>query len=169
LVKLLDKDLGRPMMRRTPLKRSGFKSKRRKPMRQRVKSLKNKLWGIVSECVRRENADENGMVRCFTCPVIAHWKTLDCGHYVAKSLGLAIYFEPRNLAPQCTACNRYRHGNLHEYALALRRKYGETILEELDQQRRQIRKISEAGYQELIEVWEAKLAAMDAASKGATV
>jgi len=80
---------------------------------------------------------------------------MDAGHYIAKTHGLSIYFEERNVHPQCTACNRFRRGNLTSYAIALRKRYGETILEELDAIKHQTRKFSVSDYEELIEKYKA--------------
>lgn len=155
-----------PLRSYTPLKRTGFKTKKRKPLRNRAKSLKNKLWALFSEWVRRRDADHAGMNFCVSCGKPGHWKALQAGHYYAKSLGLSIYFDERNVQPQCAGCNLWRHGNLPDYALALKSKYGEGILEELQALRRQTRKISTTEYEELIEVYKAKLAALDAGQKG---
>lgn len=142
-------------MKRTPFKRSG------KPLKRSAKTLKNKLWAIFSLWVRRKDADQNGMVSCISCGVIKHFSEMHCGHFIPKSLGLSIYFEERNNSVQCPSCNVFRHGNLSSYAVALRKKYGETILEELDTQRQQIRKISQVEYEELIETYKKKLAELN--------
>lgn len=96
---------------------------------QSTAKLKKKLWREFSIYIRRREADDNGFVRCFTCRKISHWKELDAGHYIAKNVGGAnLYFNEKNVQPQCTACNRFRHGNLHQYALRLQEKYGGQIL-----------------------------------------
>ena len=119
--------------------------------------LKKKLWALVSEYIRRKDADWQGYVSCVTCGVRKHWKELDAGHYIAKTGGLSIYFEEKNLAPQCTGCNRFRHGNLAQYALYLIGKYGDQILEELDWKRKQTISISNGEYKKLIEVYKEKI------------
>lgn len=82
---------------------------------------------------------------------------MDAGHYIPKTYGLSIYFEEKNVHPQCTGCNRFRRGNLTAYAIALRKRYGETILEELDALKHQTRKFSESDYEELIERYKSLL------------
>jgi 5-methylcytosine-specific restriction endonuclease McrA len=138
-------------VKRTPFKRKPPKKKKRKI------NLKKKLWTIFSEYIRRKDADENGMVSCISCGVVKHYKQMHASHYIPKSLGLSIYFEEKNVHPGCVTCNLFRHGNLTSYAIALRKKYGETILEELEQQRQRMIKISPGGYEELIERYQAKL------------
>lgn len=82
---------------------------------------------------------------------------MDAGHYHPRTNGLAVFFDERNVHPQCTGCNRFRHGNLTSYAVSLRKKYGGVILEELDALRQTIRKISAVEYCELIETYQEKL------------
>lgn len=134
--------------------------KRSRPIKKRKISSKNKCWKVFSEFIRRKYADENGMAECFTCGTQKHWKQLHAGHYIPKSLGLSILFEERNVHPQCAGCNMFRHGHLSAYAIALKKKYGDTVLEELDVIRRQIRKISEPEYVELIEHYKSALEQM---------
>lgn len=134
---------------------------KRTPLRKKSRSKKHAAWDAFSKHVRSSYADENGMIKCFTCPSIKHFTEMDAGHYIAASLSLILRFDERNVHPQCTGCNRFRHGNLSQYALALKIKYGENILEELDQDRRAGEgfRISESGYQELWEKYRAKIKA----------
>lgn len=99
--------------------------------------LKKQLWKLFSEYIRRKDAvgDEN---TCFTCGVRKPWKMLHAGHYIRASAGLATYFDEQNVHPQCYACNIWRDGNSDEYALALQRKYGEDILNELNRRKNTI-------------------------------
>ncbi len=114
--------------------------------KQTLKGAKAKAWKTISEYIRRR---DGGV--CFTCGKKDDWRAMDCGHYIAKTGGLAIYFLEKNLASQCTFCNRFKHGNLAAYAIALRQKYGPNILEELDAERRKIKKYTVAEYQALTE------------------
>lgn len=83
---------------------------------------------MFSEYIRRR---DKGV--CFTCGKRDEWKNMDAGHYIPKSVGGSnLYFNEKNVHAQCTACNRFRHGNLHVYALRLREKYGNGILEWLE-------------------------------------
>lgn len=120
-------------------------------MKKKNRSKKHAAWDAFSKFIRKVDADENGMVKCFSCRKVAHWKEMDAGHYIPKSISLALRFYVKNVNVQCTACNRFRHGNLTEYALALKKKYGDGILEELDEIRREGEghRISESEYQEL--------------------
>lgn len=92
------------------------------------KKLKKVAWGLVSEYVRRSKASPSGLVKCFTCSVILHWKDLHCGHFRHNRLD---FDWERNLRPQCCGCNTYNHGNLGIYALELARELGIEGVEQL--------------------------------------
>lgn len=83
---------------------------------------------------------------------------MDAGHYIPKSVSLSLRFDERNVHPQCTACNRFRHGNLTQYALALEKKYGANILEQLDSERHKFAKFSRTDYEIMIQDIQIKLA-----------
>lgn len=105
-----------------------------------VKTLKAKLWKVFSLFIRRREADDNGFTKCFTCGAKKHYKELDAGHYIPKSIGGAnLYFAEKNIHPQCTYCNRYMHGNLSQYAIRLQAKYGPQILLWLEAQKKHSR------------------------------
>lgn len=122
--------------------------------RKKLKSLpalKRKLWPLFSVAMRKKDADENGMVKCISCPIVKHWSEMDCGHYLPKSLGLAVYFVERNNHAQCQKCNLYLQGNQYQYALALKARYGEGIIEELEQIKNTPLKLQRWEYEEMIE------------------
>lgn len=125
--------------------------------KKRKVNLKKKLWDIFSKVMRMRNADESGNVKCITCPQIYHWTQMDAGHCIAKSLGMAIYFDERNVRAQCKSCNLAHKGRQHEYVLALEKEYGPDIFEELTKQQRNIRQIKAWEYEELIEKYELEL------------
>ena len=134
-----------------------FKKWRKKVKKsKKPTNYKKRLWLIFSQYIRQR---DEGV--CISCGKRMEWKNMDAGHYIPKTAGLALYFDERNVNCQCTYCNRFMHGNLAKYALALRKKYGGGILEKLDKERRQIRKISEDEYVNLIELYKKKMENLD--------
>lgn len=119
-------------------------------------NYKAKLWKVFSQYIRQR---DRGV--CITCGKVDDWKKQQAGHYVARSAGLSLYFDERNVNAQCPACNLFKHGNLTNYALALMNKYGDNILNELDRERRKTKKISPKQYQELIEKYKKLLEDVD--------
>ncbi len=117
--------------------------------------LKKELWKLFSEYIRRKDGDGTYNT-CFTCGVKKEWKMLHGGHYIRASAGLATYFDEQNVHPQCYACNIWRDGNSDEYALRLQSKYGDNILNELNQ--RKYRVIKDFPFQAMIIEYKDKLA-----------
>jgi len=119
--------------------------------------LKKKLWKIFSEYIRRRDADENGMVKCFTCPKIMHWKESQAGHYIPQSIALSLVFHEKNVHAQCAGDNLYKRGNLTVYAIELQKRYGPGILEELQSMRQENFRYTRVDYDEMISVYKEKL------------
>ena len=115
-------------------------------------SYKKHLWQVFSLYIRSR---DGGL--CISCGKKGKITDMDAGHYIPKTAGLNLYFDEKNVNCQCTYCNRWLHGNLSKYAIALIKKYGEGILEELDNRRTLIRKITIPEYQTLIKNYEEKL------------
>lgn len=103
------------------------------------------VWQYFSKYIRQR---DGGV--CISCGKIDDWRKMDAGHYIPKTAGLSIYFDERNVNSQCTSCNRWKHGNLSQYALALKIKYGNSILEELDETRRSPKVFTKIDYEKLL-------------------
>ena len=82
---------------------------------------------------------------------------MQAGHCIPKSLGLSIYFEEKNVKPQCASCNVAFQGNQYHFVEALKSIYGSDIEEELRAQQRVIRQIKRWEYLELIEKYKSLL------------
>lgn len=133
---------------------------KKKTKRKSLAYYKRKLWPIFSEYIRRKDADQYGMVKCISCSTIAPWKDLQAGHCLPKSLGLSIYFDERNVKPQCATCNLTLQGNQYQFMRALEAIYGSDISEELNEQRRHIRQIKAWEFEEMIDNYQEKLASL---------
>jgi len=95
------------------------------------KKLKDELDTVCSKYIRKSAADSDGMVKCYTCDKVKHWKSMDCGHYISRRYLSSRWFF-KNMKPQCKKCNIYEEGNKPIFALRLQKEYGKGILEELD-------------------------------------
>ena len=80
-------------------------------------------WDKFSQYVRLK---EGGV--CFTCGVRKDWKEQQAGHFVHRD---CMDFDERNVHCQCVYCNKYRSGNLIEYAIKLEKLYGPGIIQKL--------------------------------------
>ena len=107
-----------------------MKSKRK----QNVRSLIKKLDKIFSLYIRKRYMSDNGYIDCFTCHRQYHFTEVDCGHYISRSR-LSTRFDEQNNHPQCRKCNRFLDGNMDEYAISLKKRYGEDILDILNKRK----------------------------------
>jgi hypothetical protein len=116
----------------------------------------NKLDRVFSEFIRLRDASANGYVRCISCGKIGHWKDVDCGHYVNRK-HLSTRWHEKNCNAQCRACNRFDEGNMLGYTKGLVKKYGPSVLDELDMLKHQTSKLSDFEGKLLIKHYQDKL------------
>lgn len=90
----------------------------------------DKLSDLVKECdeiislyVRLKYADENGLVQCYTCPVILPYQQMQAGHYVGRANLHLRWDTNRNIRVQCHTCNCNKHGNLGVFAQNLEKEH----------------------------------------------
>ena len=114
------------------------------------KSLETKLDRVFSEYIMRRDADEGGTTECVTCGRLAHWKDLQCGHWI-KRQHRSTRWDERNCAPQDGGCNLYKSGAMDEFAGYLLRRYGKETVEELLALKRKTVKHTRADLEEMIE------------------
>lgn len=128
-------------MKSAPRKRVKSKNKVKS-----LKALKNEAWAKISVYVRSLGADWQGYTYCYTCLKRFHWKDLDCGHFFHNRLD----YDLRNLRKQCTACNRFKHGNLGIYAIKLTQELGLKGIKQLEKD--SIKKGNNYSRQELFDI-----------------
>lgn len=120
----------------------------------KLSTAKKKLWKLVSEYVRRSNANLDGFCECVTCGKPVHWKECDAGHFIGGHKNYN-FFDLRNIAPQCVYCNRYMHGNLVNYYEYMLQKYGKEVINDLKTYKERIFKVYEL--EEMIGEYQEKL------------
>jgi hypothetical protein len=113
------------------------------PKKPGLRELKKTLWRHFSKWIR--NRDQN---ICYTCDKPGN----EAGHFL-HSKGFWVHFDPRVVHCQCPSCNRWKHGNLAEYARRLVAQYGPGILEEFNQLKNKTDKPTSADYERLIEIY----------------
>lgn len=84
------------------------------------KKLHEKAWTLWSKWIRLKDANWKGMVRCYTCGSLIHWKEANAGHYKHGKHD----FNELNVKPQCVSCNKFHHGRLDIYGEKLIKEYG---------------------------------------------
>jgi hypothetical protein len=88
-----------------------------KVKRASLPKLKKELDRVFSLFIRQRDATagSDGYGYCATCGYLAHWKEMDCGHYVPRQ-DLATRWDERNCHLQCKSCNGFRGGEPEKMA-----------------------------------------------------
>ena len=119
-------------------------------MKKTISKLKKELDTIFSLYIRLREANEYGMVQCFTCGIVRGYKDgMQNGHFQSRK-HMATRFDEENCQNQCIKCNMFSQGEQYKFSLALDAKYGEGKAEELEFLARTTLKISRAEYEEKI-------------------
>jgi hypothetical protein len=119
------------------MKQSSIKRCRdKKPHKKSIKGLVVKLDGVFSKYIRLRDK-----CICITCGKRDILSKMDCGHYITRQCR-ATRWDEKNCACQCQHDNRYLEGVKDVFALKLQKKYGDNILQELNDKKNQIFKVS---------------------------
>ena len=121
--------------------------KKNKPVS--LKSLRKKAWALHSEYKRRK---ANG--KCFTCNDQRDWKEQNAGHFIHKD---CLDFDDIAIQCQCVGCNKWKSGNLGEFAIRLIKKYGIEAVEAIREKANINHKFTIAELEEKIEYYKRKL------------
>lgn len=129
-------------MKRTPLKRTGFKKKIKlanKPLFAKQKALKNTAaWRWFSFFVRLKGCQDGGFDKCFTCGNMKNFKDMNAGHYIHKIA--STMFDEDNVRKQCIHCNKWLSGNLGQYNTRLVKQLGQQRVDLLKFKSKQTKK-----------------------------
>jgi uncharacterized alpha-E superfamily protein len=79
-------------------------SAKKKP--KSIARLRNDVSELVQRLVRLKAADSNGMVKCWTCDTVKHWKEMQGGHFIERGKTATKMLE-ENIHPQCPSCNQW--------------------------------------------------------------
>jgi hypothetical protein len=114
-----------------------------------ISKLKKDLDKWFSLYIRLRDATDMGVVQCFTCDKIAHYKSgMQCGHFQSRRF-MATRYDERNQI-QCVKCNMFEQGMQWQFGLNLDAKYGLGTAEELQLKARQTFKMMRIDYEEKI-------------------
>ena len=111
-----------------------------------VSKLKKELDKWFSLYIRLRDATDMGVVQCFTCGKIAHYKSgMQCGHFQSRRHN-ATRWDNKNCQVQCVKCNMFEQGEQYKFGMYLDAKYGLGTSEELEILSKQPFKISRIDY-----------------------
>lgn len=124
----------RPLVPKQPKVRVPLKKKRSRPKRAKssvprgIYAAKLLAWTTFARYIRKRDPF------CVTCGR----PTTEAGHFFHNSDkpnktlgGNELWYDERNVSGQDTYCNRWKDGNLAQYAIYLEMKHGEGILQDL--------------------------------------
>ena len=151
-------------MKKTPLKRKTALTTRKplktslrgksaltRPKKKSLAKWKKELDAVFSKYIRQRDGGQ-----CFTCPKKDDPKHMQNGHFVPRQY-LSLRFDERNCNCQCYACNMLYNGQPSMYAIKLKEKYGDSIIQELESVRLKETKLDENWYREKIAHYKALL------------
>ena len=119
-------------------------------MKKTISKLKKELDKWFSLYIRLREANEYGMVQCFTCGIVRGYKDgMQNGHFQSRK-HMATRFDEENCQNQCIKCNIFDSGQQYLFSIRLDEKYGEGTSEELEILARTTFKISRVEYEEQI-------------------
>ena len=119
-------------------------------MKKTISKLKKELDKWFSLYIRLRDANEYGMVQCFTCGIVRGYKDgMQNGHFQSRK-HTATRFHEDNCQVQCIKCNMFSQGEQFKFGINLDAKYGEGTAEELEYLARTIHKVSRVEYEEQI-------------------
>lgn len=111
-----------------------------------ISKLKKELDKWFSLYIRLRDATDMGVVQCFTCSKIAHYKSsMQCGHFQSRRHN-ATRWDNKNCQVQCVKCNMFGQGEQYKFGMYLDAKYGLGTSEELEILSKQPFKISRIDY-----------------------
>ena len=120
-------------------------------VKKTISKLKKELDKWFSLYIRLRDANEYGMVQCFTCGIVRGYKDgMQNGHFQSRKHLATRFSEDGNCEVQCLKCNIFDSGQQYLFSLRLDEKYGEGRAEELEQLARTTLKISRVEYEEQI-------------------
>lgn len=96
-----------------------------------------KLWKVFSLYIRLRDSDSNGIAKCFTCPYMAPYSQMDCGHGIGRQ-HKATKFDERNNHAQCKRCNGFEGGEQAIYKEEVEKRYGKGTWDALVLKSRQV-------------------------------
>ena len=121
-------------------------------VKKTISKLKKELDKFFSLFIRLRYATENlGLVQCFTCGKVAHYKTggMQCGHFQSRRHH-STRWDEKNVNAQCAGCNTFRGGEQYRQSIGIDRKWGEGTSAELEQRAHTVVKLNRTDYEEAI-------------------
>lgn len=131
-------------------KEKARKAEHRQKLKQIRRSPKAGALKAAQLLARISSADDNGYCTCVTCGHVGLWNDgFDGGHFIAKGNCSYWMLDPRNIWPQCKACNGNGMkfgGKEAVYALWMIDKFGREFVDHMQEVRKTVVKRTAKDY-----------------------
>tara|TARA_R100001244_G_C5130156_1_gene125564 strand:- start:361 stop:768 length:408 start_codon:yes stop_codon:yes gene_type:complete len=117
--------------------------------------LKKEVDKWFSLYVRLKNALPNGLVICWTCSSVKHYKEMHAGHFQSRRF-LATRWNEENVMVQCPKCNLFSQGEQYIFGKLLDARIAEGTSDKLHKLARTTIKFMRCDYIEMIELYKCK-------------
>lgn len=121
-----------------------------------IAKLKKKVWTEFSKYVRLKYADDSGMVSCYTCGTVKHWKQMQCAHLLDGRYN-SILFEENCVRPGCYHCNVGLNGNKEEYIPKFIDECGEREFQRLKEQKKKVFQFKREELEEMLQYYKMRI------------
>lgn len=129
---------------------------KKKEKKESISELKKKLDDVFSKYTRLRNADDNGMVKCFTSDKIMHWTCSQAGHFISRRK-MGTRWNEINVQVQSVAENCFNQGNAPEFGRRIIEQFGIEEYEKLFQLAAATTKYNKLFYTSLIDNYTEKV------------
>lgn len=146
---------GKPPKKYALKKRAYVKWKKQKPIKRtkiKVKDWKEDEMKVADNAFSKFILAKYGK-NCYTCGNPA----ADCGHFISRR-HMATRYDERNARPQCTYCNRFRHGRPELFRYKLIEEIGEKQVLMIEQEARNEIKLSSNQLEQVATIYNTMLA-----------
>jgi hypothetical protein len=103
---------------------------------------------------RLEEATDEGYCTCVSCGSVGHWTEMHGGHWIPKGRSSYFALNPKNIWPQCPACNLFgmKHGvAAHNYTLFMTGKFGKKAVKKMLSETKKTVKIYAKDYRDMLQ------------------
>ena len=120
-----------------------------------IAKLKKDLDKVFNAFIRDRDMKHFNSFTCISCGQRKDKSLMHAGHFYAGTF-TATRWDERNVNGQCAGCNTFKHGNLLEYRKGMIAKYGQGVVDELEELHRKPVKLDRQWMEEKIEYYDNK-------------
>lgn len=108
-----------------------FQVRTKLPTEKSLAKMKKDLDEVFNSFIRKRDAVGAFFV-CISCNHPKPLSQMNAGHFHPAGNNQAIRWDERNVNGQCIQCNLHKHGNFEGYQKGMKKKYGQSVIDELE-------------------------------------